>query len=754
MELPANDGRGGGRPASTTTTWQRLFTPVFAVYALGLMVWLVLGLLPTLADSLAPVRHWAHTLATSSSPLAGMAGRILDARQTLPGFALEASNRGSVALAYLFSVLNLVLALILASRRPRLLVPCLLAFALAGTAATFNKPSHAVFHIIGEPWPVKAVHFTFHVVSGVAYLWAVLLFPDGRLPRQVRLEGRPLVAVVAAVTIAVAVVSWRGSFIDHPVFFVVFFGVDIPIIGLAAVTLRLADPQATVWDRRSARLLGAALLPAFAVGLAWLAARAAGALGVSQAHHLQLTLQSIFPAAFAVVPVVLFAGILRYRLWNINWLLSQGLLYGSLAVAVTLAYVAVVSVAGLVAGTSLWTVVIILSLVAVAIDPLREVLRSWSNRIVYGQVMTPTDAVRSMLSSLDRLAPDAELAQLTRTATQATRARRAELWLASSDHLLRVAAYPEAPGGTVRMTRPDPDDDADADPDDDPAGGHLHVPIRFQDQALGRLSVELPAGRDLGPVEVALIQDLAGHAGVVAHNAVLNSELARHVAVLADQLDELRAARRRLVAAQDAERRKLERDLHDGAQQSLVAALIGLRTIPVVDASADAGLQEADVREVTQLLQDTSSTLGELVSDQGPRALAQRGLVGALTAAAAVAGRSGTRVEVTGAVGPDVPQDVAVAIYFCCLEAVQNATKHAEASHIGLAVWQSDGLITFEISDDGRGFDPSRSPKGSGLSNLVGRLSVIGGDVSVESAPGAGTTVRGSVPVVEHLEPV
>ncbi len=315
----------------TLTTRGRLFAPIFTVYILGLIVWLALGLLPTLADSVPPIRHSAETLAASSSPLAGMARRILDAKQTLPGLALEASNRGSVVLAYVFSLLNLVLAVILATRRSRQLVPCLLAFALAGTAATFNKPSHAVFHIIGEPWPVKSVHFAFHVLSGVAYLWAVLLFPDGRLPRQLHLRGKPLVAVAAMVTIVVTIVSWRSSLIDHPVFFVVFFGVAVPIAGLLSQSLRVIDPQATAGERRSARLLGAALLPAFATGLLWLAARMAEALGLHQAHQLELSLQSIFPAVFAVVPVVLFAGILRYRLWNINWLLSQGLLYGSLA---------------------------------------------------------------------------------------------------------------------------------------------------------------------------------------------------------------------------------------------------------------------------------------------------------------------------------------------------------------------------------------------------------------------------------------
>jgi signal transduction histidine kinase len=741
MDLPATENLAPSQPA-TSTIWDRLFVPVFTLYALGLFVWLALGLLPTLADSLAPVRHWAQTLAASSSPFASAAGRILDARQTSPGFMLEASDRSSVIFAYMFSVLNFVLALILATRRPRRLVPCLLAFALAGTAATFNKPSHAVFHIIGEPWPVKLVHFTFHVVSGVAYLWAVIPFPDGRLPRHVRLRGTPLLALVAGVTIAVTVVSWRSSFIDHPVFFVEFFGVVIPIAGFAAQGLRIIDPEATVAERRAARLLGAALLPAFVTGLLWLAARAAEGLGVHHAQQLATSLQSVFPAVFAVVPVVLFAGILSYRLWNIDWLLTQGLVYGSLALAVSLVYVGVVSVAGLAAGGSLWTAVIVLSVVAVAIDPLRGVVRSWCNRLVYGQVMTPAEAVRTMLSSLDQLAPNAELAQLAKTVTQATRARRAELWLASGDHLLRVAEYPDPTESLAGSPRPDPDRRDAA----------LAVPIRFQGQILGKLTAELPAGRGLGSVEASLIEDLAAHAGVVAHNAVLNTELAQHVAVLQEQLAELRASRRRLVAAQDAERRKLERDLHDGVQQSLVAALLGLRALTV--RGLDSESERSELGEVTELLADTSTTLTELVSDDGPRVLAERGLLGALDATAAVAGRSGPEVKVTGFVGPEVPADVVVAVYFCCLEAVQNATKHARAAHIEIGIVETEAAIMFEVSDDGLGFDPSVAPAGSGLRNLARRASVVGGDVTIESAPGAGTTVRGWLPLIHSLDPV
>ncbi len=756
-QLSSNGRTATGRVR--TAGWRGWFLPVVTLYTLGLVFWLILGLLPTLADAFAPFRHWVDTIATSSSPLAGPAARILDANQSMPGMALEASNHASVAWAYGFSMLNLVLGLVLIICRSTGLVPRLLAFALLGTAATFNKPSHAVFHIIGEPWPVKTIHFTFHIVSGVTYLWAVLLFPDGRLPRRIPLSGKPLAAVAVAVTIVIAVVSWRSSFIDHPVFFVVFFGVVVSMAGIAAQALRITDPLVTPAEVRSPRLLGAALLPAFITGVIWLEARAGTALGVQSAHQLQLSLQGVFPAVFAIVPVVLFAGILRYRLWNIDWLLSRGLLYGSLAAVVAGAYVIAVSLVGLVAGSSPWTVVVVLSVVAVAVDPLRRALRNWCNRIVYGQVLSPTDAVKTMLSSLEHLAPGADLAQLTETVTQATRAARCEVWLIADDHLLRVAAHPDP-------TDPDP-----TDPDqtgkgsrrplsEDPAApaapaalaaNGVSVPIAYQSRVLGWLTVELPAGTALGSVETKLVEDLAGHAGVVVHNAALNGELARHVAMLAEQLDELRASRRRVVEAQDDERRKLERDLHDGAQQSLVAVIIGLRTASALRARPLE--QRAEIRRAVELLRETNVTLSELVSAGGPRVLADQGLVPALAAAAELAKRSGQRVDVQGGVGPDLSPDFAAAVYFCCLEAIQNATKHARATRIGINIHQTDGLLTFEVADDGVGFDPSSDVAGSGLQNLSSRLSVIGGDVIIESAPGSGTIVRGWLPLMAEAVP-
>ena len=154
----------------------------FAVYAAGLVLWLTVGMLPILVDTVPAVADVVGSLAAGSGPLAEPAVLLL--HPTIP----MTGESGNGLLQYAFSLLNLVLGVLLIVRRPNDVVPRLLALGLLGTAATFNLPSHEAFHILGSPWPIALLHFTFHIVSGVAYLWAVALFPDGRLPGRIAMS--------------------------------------------------------------------------------------------------------------------------------------------------------------------------------------------------------------------------------------------------------------------------------------------------------------------------------------------------------------------------------------------------------------------------------------------------------------------------------------------------------------------------------------------------------------------------------------
>ena len=212
---------------------------------------------------------------------------------------------------------------------------------------------------------------------------------------------------------------------------------------------------------------------------------------------------------------------------------------------------------------------------------------------------------------------------------------------------------------------------------------------------------------------------------------------------------ELRATRARVVTAGDAERRKLERDLHDGAQQHLVA--LSMR-VGLVREFADP--------EVAQRLDDVGNELEEILAELRdlahglyPPVLREFGLREAL---ASVVRRSASPVRLEAAAIGRYSEDEEATVYFCCVEGLQNAAKHAGSGATAvIRLWERDGRLCFEIADDGAGFDPdSASGSASGYTNMTDRMASLGGTISVDTAPGQGTTVRGSLPVATLIAPI
>jgi hypothetical protein len=217
-----------------------------------------------------------------------------------------------------------------------------------------------------------------------------------------------------------------------------------------------------------------------------------------------------------------------------------------LGVVVAAVYVAAVTLSDVVAGHNLWTGVVVLSLVAVAIDPLRRAVRRWTNRVVYGQVLNTTEAVRAMLAGLDSLEPGDELQQLTQVVVAASRARACEVWLGSPGAETRAARFPPGPtGGANQGAESRLEAGRGAAP---LASDMFRVGITYKGRLLGPMEVTLPPGVAVAPAEISLLDSLASHAGLGVHNSQLNVELSRHVAVLADQLALLKDSRRRLAA--------------------------------------------------------------------------------------------------------------------------------------------------------------------------------------------------------------
>jgi signal transduction histidine kinase len=254
------------------------------------------------------------------------------------------------------------------------------------------------------------------------------------------------------------------------------------------------------------------------------------------------------------------------------------------------------------------------------------------------------------------------------------------------------------------------------------------APVLYQGELLGAISIRMPRDEPLNPAAEQLVIDVASQAGLALSNAGL--------------IEDLRASRQRLVAAQDEERRRLERNLHDGAQQDLVALAIKLRL-----ASTDVE-DAAETRQLLGELQEDAagalSNLRDLARGIYPPLLADRGLVPALRAQA---DKSPIPVVVDADGVGRFGQNVEAAVYFCCLEALQNIAKYAAASHAHICVAARHHSLRFTVSDDGVGYDASRTPMGSGQRNMADRLAALGGRLEVRSVPSKGTTITAHLPL-------
>src|SRR5207253_9218562 len=279
----------------------------------------------------------------------------------------------------------------------------------------------------------------------------------------------------------------------------------------------------------------------------------------------------------------------------------------------------------------------------------------------------------------------------------------AEVWLRSEAALRRAASWPVG----ARLASPSDGVDGRL-----PVVGQLlpaipgadrAVAVRHQGELLGALAVRKRAGESLTPIERKLLEDLAQQAGLVLKNVGLTSELLQ-------RLEELRASRQRLVAAQDQERRRLERDLHDGAQQNLVALKVKLGQARAMALKDPARAKEL-VGQLTADADQALETLRDLARGIYPPLLADRGLGAALEAQA----RRATLPVVAEADGVGrYPREVEAAVYFCVLEALQNVQKYAGATRATVRLSGHDGRLAFSVEDDGRGFDVASVQRGSG----------------------------------------
>jgi signal transduction histidine kinase len=575
-----------------------------------------------------------------------------------------------------------------------------------------------------------------------------LLYPDGRLPGPrwrwsvVGLVGGTAVSFLGFLFRPGPFNTWRedGIVFENPfgvnafasaAGVVITAGTIVALIsGLSAVVaIVLRFRRSTGEARQQMRLLAfvGALAGTF-IALMFVLGLVAEALS-SGGPGEELASFMFGLAAFTIVigvPAAYLIAIFRHRLWDLDVVIKKTVIFGVVAGGLTLLLLLVVLVVpAAVLGTGLtgWERGLLVVGVALGllIGPLRRRARRFADRIVYGRRATPYEVLSAFGERVgETYSTEDVLPRMARLLAEATGAETATVWVRLGGDLVAEAGHPSFERGRA-LPAPDA-----AMP---PIEGEHAAEVRHQSELLGALSVRMPANDPMNTTKEKLIADLAAQAGLVLRNVRL--------------IEELRASRQRLVAAQDEERRKIERNLHDGAQQQLVALAVQLklaRTMLDRDPPRVGDMLDALQASATEAIED----LRDLARGIYPPLLADKGLEAALEAQAR---KSSIPVVVeTDAVGR-YPRDVESAVYFCALESLNNVAKYAEASRAVVRLAKSNGHLTFTVTDDGRGFDPNSNVDGTGLQGMADRLDAIGGTLDVTSAPGSGTTVTGRVPV-------
>ena len=468
-------------------------------------------------------------------------------------------------------------------------------------------------------------------------------------------------------------------------------------------------------------------------------------------------------AVSVVIPLGLAAGTSPRLLGRVDRLLAHTVSLAGLSSLVVAVYLLVVLGLGRVPSER-ERALLLLSMVAAAVcallyHPARQRLTEAANRMVYGERSPPEEALRSFGTRLSRAIPlDELLLQLAESLHKTMALEAAEVWTGSEGLLERAASVPDL--GPARLVL----DQAEASVIaragvSGPAWLAIWIPslLEGRQAAATRVAAVAHSGDLLGLLVVArrvdehfteederVLAELARQVGLALHNVRLDSALQASLVELRRRAEELQASRARIVAAADAERRRIERNLHDGAQQRLVALAVKLRLARrLVDADPEQTRGMLD--ELREELKDAVEELRSLAHGIYPPLLMDQGLAAALGSAAQRA-TIPTRVE-AGPIGR-YPSELEAAAYFCCLEALQNAMKHAgpQATAV-VGVWEEAGVLRFTVRDDGTGFDPAARDGGTGFVNMRDRLGAIGGTLRVESSPGAGTSILGTLPL-------
>ena len=625
------------------------------------------------------------------------------------GMTVASFAKMTIGLDILLTAVFTACALVIFIRKPRdpftvFVTVMLVTFGLA----TFAGGIRVIAYIYPK---LNLLVKTIELFGNVAMLAFYFVFPNGRFtPRW----------TVAIVILWFLLVLPPYFFPDSPlnlqskgpIFAYIFYGTLLS--GIASQIfryLRVSDPiekQQTKW-----------VVYGLAVGMGgYIAVRTIGGFvpdPYGSALPIGIALLILGELFILLLPLSISIAVIRYRLWNINPIINRTLVYGALSFLTIAFYILTVGGFALYFHnnqTNLITSFIATGVVAMLFEPLRQRLQRAVNRFMYGERDDPATVLMRLSQRLDAaLAPDTVLQTIVETLAQTLRLPYAAISL--SDEEPRFASTPGIPPSDM-----------------------VHLTLTYQTARVGQLILApRAAGESFSPSDLKLINTIAQQAGVAAYTVRLYNDLQR--------------SRERLVTAQEEERRRLRRDLHDGVGPTLASFSQRLETAAEL-IQTNPKKSERIIYALQKQVTETVADIRRLVYALRPPVLDEFGLVSAIREhTAQYSGPKGLRVtfDVTEPM-PPLPAAVEVAAYRIALEAFTNIVKHARATACQVLIKIENGSLLLEIADDGKGL-PAEPHAGIGLHSMRERASELGGEFAVEKKSPGGTTIRVRLPILD-----
>lgn len=595
---------------------------------------------------------------------------------------------------------------------------------IAAVAFTLDEPSEFLIaseasipaDIGSAAWIMLVADPLFTAALFTAMTFGLLLFPDGRLASR---RSLPLAIFAGAAIMLTAVAfAWgfrpgsttqadRGLLLD--IGFVMVLAAML--MSLVALWLRYRRSAGPIRDQFKWIVWGTSMLvPMLVVSVSFGGTRLEG-----------LTVVPLMAAGAAFIGAYGVA-VTRYRLYEIDVVISKTVTYVALAAVITGLYTAVVLGPLVVfgapdtarAGPGLMLPLIATVIVAVLFEPSRARLQTWANRLVYGDRATPHEILSLVTARLSEAGGSAD--DLAELLARGTGAEEAVIWYTSGSTLQPEGIWPpqSVPGPISQSLLPD---------------FSAAAPVRHRDEALGAATIGKRRNDPVTPTDRALLADVAAAAGLLLRNLRLNRQLE-------DRAREVQASRRRLIEAQDAERHRLERDLHDGAQQQVVALKVKLalaKSMAQRDGADDVAVRLEQLAEETQQAVDAMRATAHGIY---PPLLESEGLDAAL---AALRRSAPIPVKVDRRGLDRYPRQVEQTVYFCVSESL-DLGHMAGASTVTVEVRPSHGSLDVGVGLQGQ-------VTGLDLSSVTDRIEAWGGSWRIEDGPAAMVRFVGSVPV-------